>query len=58
MDDDFSSMPEPLVPADCDMRGTPMPASLIRDLALGASIDPDWAIQFLIESGIPVGGLN
>lgn len=58
MDDDFSSIPDPLAPQDCDMRGIPMPVSLIRDLALGAGIDPDWAIQFCIESGMPVGGLN
>lgn len=54
----MSDLPQPLVPPDCDMRGEPMPASLIRSLAESAGIDPDWAIQFCIESGMPVGGLN
>lgn len=54
----MTDLPEPLTPEDCDMRGMRMPVELLRALAADAGMDPDWAIQFAIENGIPIGGLN
>lgn len=54
----MSDLPQPLTSPVCDLRATPMPAELVRVLARDAGIDPDWAIQFCIESGMTIGGLN
>ncbi|MDT8871585.1 hypothetical protein ACOZ4Y_02620 [Komagataeibacter rhaeticus] len=54
----MTDLPEPLTPEDCDTRNIPMPVELLRALAADAGIDPDWAIQFAIENGMAIGGLN
>lgn len=54
----MTDLPEPLTPPDCDLRDTPMPIHLIRALAADAGIDPDWEVQFAIENGMAIGGLN
>ncbi|MBM9401578.1 hypothetical protein JUN65_08260 [Gluconacetobacter azotocaptans] len=54
----MTDLPEPMTPSDCDMSDVPMPVELIRALCAEAGIDPDWAIQFCLENGMPIGGLN
>lgn len=50
----MSDLPEPLTPADCDLRGEPLPFALVEAAAKSFGRSVEEVLQVMQDAGIPV----